>query len=127
MRKNIVLLALAAYARAAVMKRTGPQVDADGFTIAESLTPDDQEYGIMVSRGPNPIPRIVDLQPMQWPQYGSKRQKVRYGPYRIPDNMHGDYGLSMENEGGTIWNMGTKAPKPCEDCLGMLPSVEAKY
>jgi hypothetical protein len=32
--------------------------------------------------------------------------------------MSGDIGKNMEKEGGIVWNLGTKVPKPCSDCMG---------
>jgi hypothetical protein len=82
MRASVILLALSAVVHGAVMKRQ--TLDAQGFTDPASLNPDMAEYGILVSPGPNPIPRTVDLKSEQWGSLGSKRVKVRYGPFRLP-------------------------------------------
>jgi hypothetical protein len=49
---------------------------------------------------------------------GSRRVKIRYGPYEVPGKNRGAIGKMMDGEGGMAWNMPDKnVQKPCTDCM----------
>jgi hypothetical protein len=57
-------------------------------------------------------------------ELGSRRVKIRYGPYEVPGKDRGAIGKMMDGEGGMAWNMPERnVQKPCTHC--MVTYIEA--
>jgi hypothetical protein len=66
-------------------------------------------------------PRYSEVYP------GSKRTKIRYGPYKIPDNTHKDFVYLLEGEKGVLTTAAFKMQKPCTECMLISMTAGLEY
>jgi len=59
-------------------------------------------------------PSVIELKPAYFPQFGSRRVRIKYGPYTVPPSSMVDF-------------QEQKSIKPCEDCLITFMQAGLEY